>query len=416
MIKALAHATKRSVVNIPLSRISTNAELQSIIFDKRYHVQNESLTLKLDFKDVIFCIEDVDATSDIVKRRDGGPPRDKPSKVQVPAQGSIWDMLVRSSHSDAQKLVKTLMEKSEQLRSAFLEMNVLEESANRILAVPGLAAVGQAGDDPNLKALGEHSIQAANKLLGQYSSIDKIVGTHARAMRDLLDLGAIVDDGFVAALLGESTPCLQKLSYSSSFSDEDDTANTGVSTPVNENDESQRQQQQQQQLLVNLSRLMDSRARMTADESGDAKGPIGSANPASAFSFLSDSGQTDDKLSLSGLLNVLDGVVDSPGRIIVMTTNHPEHLDPALIRPGRIDKKLLLGYMEAPDIILMLQHYFEVELTDKQKQRVVDCCVPTNPNQQERLQLTPAQVEQLTIEHEAVEDMIVALESQMEEK
>ena len=50
-----------------------------------------------------------------------------------------------------------------------------------------------------------------------------------------------------------------------------------------------------------------------------------------------------DKLDLSGLLNVLDGVVDTPNRILVMTTNHPEKLDPALIRPGRIDKKLLLG-------------------------------------------------------------------------
>ena len=29
-----------------------------------------------------------------------------------------------------------------------------------------------------------------------------------------------------------------------------------------------------------------------------------------------------------------------------MTTNHPEILDPALIRPGRIDQKLLLGYMK----------------------------------------------------------------------
>ena len=37
---------------------------------------------------------------------------------------------------------------------------------------------------------------------------------------------------------------------------------------------------------------------------------------------------------------VLDGVVDSPGRIIVMTSNHPEKLDPALIRPGRIDRKI----------------------------------------------------------------------------
>ena len=44
----------------------------------------------------------------------------------------------------------------------------------------------------------------------------------------------------------------------------------------------------------------------------------------------------------AGLLNVLDGVVDCPNRIVVLTTNHPEKLDPALIRPGRINKKVLI--------------------------------------------------------------------------
>lgn len=47
-----------------------------------------------------------------------------------------------------------------------------------------------------------------------------------------------------------------------------------------------------------------------------------------------------------GLLNVLDGVVDTPGRIVVMTTNLVDVLDDALIRPGRIDKKILLGFMK----------------------------------------------------------------------
>jgi DNA polymerase III delta prime subunit len=42
-------------------------------------------------------------------------------------------------------------------------------------------------------------------------------------------------------------------------------------------------------------------------------------------------------LSFSGLLNALDGVASQEGRIIVMTTNHREKLDPALIRPGRVD-------------------------------------------------------------------------------
>lgn len=56
-----------------------------------------------------------------------------------------------------------------------------------------------------------------------------------------------------------------------------------------------------------------------------------------------------DKLDLSGLLNVLDGVVDCPNRILIMTTNHPEKLDPALIRPGRIDKIIYLGYLQPPE-------------------------------------------------------------------
>lgn len=45
-------------------------------------------------------------------------------------------------------------------------------------------------------------------------------------------------------------------------------------------------------------------------------------------------------VTLSGLLNVLDGVSSQEGRVLFMTTNHIEHLDEALIRPGRIDKKV----------------------------------------------------------------------------
>lgn len=46
------------------------------------------------------------------------------------------------------------------------------------------------------------------------------------------------------------------------------------------------------------------------------------------------------RVTLSGLLNVLDDVSSQEGRVLVMTTNHIEHLDEALIRPGRTDKKV----------------------------------------------------------------------------
>lgn len=46
------------------------------------------------------------------------------------------------------------------------------------------------------------------------------------------------------------------------------------------------------------------------------------------------------KISLSALLNVIDGVASQEGRILIMTTNHVDKLDDALIRPGRVDMKL----------------------------------------------------------------------------
>jgi chaperone BCS1 len=54
-------------------------------------------------------------------------------------------------------------------------------------------------------------------------------------------------------------------------------------------------------------------------------------------------GGSDDQkqgISLSGLLNAIDGVASHEGRVLVMTTNHPEKLDSALIRPGRVDMQV----------------------------------------------------------------------------
>ncbi len=45
-------------------------------------------------------------------------------------------------------------------------------------------------------------------------------------------------------------------------------------------------------------------------------------------------------ISLSGLLNAIDGVASHEGRVLVMTSNFPEKLDNALIRPGRIDMRI----------------------------------------------------------------------------
>jgi chaperone BCS1 len=63
-------------------------------------------------------------------------------------------------------------------------------------------------------------------------------------------------------------------------------------------------------------------------------------------------------LTLSGLLNCLDGPTSKDGRIVCMTSNAPDSLDPALIRPGRCDQKVLFGYDSKEICIKLFNHLY----------------------------------------------------------
>ncbi|KAJ3158273.1 hypothetical protein HDU86_002982 [Geranomyces michiganensis] len=72
-------------------------------------------------------------------------------------------------------------------------------------------------------------------------------------------------------------------------------------------------------------------------------------------------------VTFSGLLNSLDGVTSSEERIIFMTTNHVSRLDPALIRPGRVDVKVLLDDANTDQARQMFLRFFvgETQLADE---------------------------------------------------
>lgn len=71
------------------------------------------------------------------------------------------------------------------------------------------------------------------------------------------------------------------------------------------------------------------------------------------------------RCSLSGLLNVLDGVASQEGRIVLMTSNMADKLDPALVRPGRIDQKIFLGNISRRSAELMFLRMFAPETKEK---------------------------------------------------
>lgn len=69
-------------------------------------------------------------------------------------------------------------------------------------------------------------------------------------------------------------------------------------------------------------------------------------------------GQTP--LNQSKILNLLDGVPERTGQVVVMSANHPERLDNALTRPGRIDCKVLFDRASAESAKSIVDNFFQV--------------------------------------------------------
>ena len=77
--------------------------------------------------------------------------------------------------------------------------------------------------------------------------------------------------------------------------------------------------------------------------------------------------------------------------------------------PGRIDKKIMLGYMKAPHVVQMLEHYFQKRLNLEQIGEIEKIIAGDARENVASLNMTPAQVEQLSAEYDDLDDMIDAL-------
>lgn len=93
--------------------------------------------------------------------------------------------------------------------------------------------------------------------------------------------------------------------------------------------------------------------------------------------------EEDDVLDLSAILNILDGTLETPGRMLIITSNYPEKLDHALIRPGRID--LILEFKKASREVVteMYECFFEADPANEMIEKI------------EEYQWTPAEVAQI---------------------
>lgn len=75
--------------------------------------------------------------------------------------------------------------------------------------------------------------------------------------------------------------------------------------------------------------------------------------------FCMVSEKNNDKITLSYLLNVIDGIRETPGRILIITSNQYDLLDEALVRPGRIDLRIEMNNASVNTISQMYCHYYD---------------------------------------------------------
>ena len=92
------------------------------------------------------------------------------------------------------------------------------------------------------------------------------------------------------------------------------------------------------------------------------------------FEPLKSFDHEDDKLTLSFILNVIDGIRETPGRIMIITSNFYEKLDKALIRPGRIDICLQMKLASREIIHCMFNHFYKYNHDTIDFLKVIDSC------------------------------------------
>jgi hypothetical protein len=111
------------------------------------------------------------------------------------------------------------------------------------------------------------------------------------------------------------------------------------------------------------------------------------ANDTSAPNSQSSSITSNEQVNLSTLLNILDGVLEQPGRILIMTSNHPEKLDRALIRPGRIDVIVKFEHCKKHEITALVEAFTPYKVAKDDEEAFSDNV------------FTPAKVTQLIFEN-----------------
>ncbi|KAG9133580.1 hypothetical protein Leryth_016531 [Lithospermum erythrorhizon] len=149
--------------------------------------------------------------------------------------------------------------------------------------------------------------------------------------------------------------------------------------------------------------LAGRRGKKAEEDSEDEEEEGNKANVKEILKEMKNKDEKSNKLTLSGLLNCIDGLWSTCGeeRLFVFTTNYVEKLDPALISRGRMDKHIELAYCCFESFEVLARNYWNLESHE---------LFPTIQELLGKTKMTPADVAENLMPKSADDDASVCLE------
>lgn len=109
-----------------------------------------------------------------------------------------------------------------------------------------------------------------------------------------------------------------------------------------------------------MSKIVKKRRDSDSDSDSDKKTDIRKKYP----KYFKKQLLEENTLTLSDLLNIIDGIIETPGRILILTSNHYDKLDPALVRPGRIDQHINLTNATKETVNTIYKYYYSEDIPE----------------------------------------------------
>jgi hypothetical protein len=125
----------------------------------------------------------------------------------------------------------------------------------------------------------------------------------------------------------------------------------------------------------NWGKIVRKRSGSVCVEETTSTSPV--TNPSTIIINSRDDGpvrnkKDDEPLTLGTILEVIDGIIETSGRIIIMTTNHRELIDPALLRPGRIDFELEFKKLRRCDVAAIYEKMYSLPMPKETLRKIND--------------------------------------------